>query len=185
MQLIRHFQIMARANRLMNHRLHKALSQLSLEDFHAPRVNFFPSLWQTANHILIVDWYYLDALEDGKLGRAAFADETPFATMADIYREQKRSDERLIAFCDRLKEGDLARTVNFDRGTAGILQDRIDLVLPHVFMHQTHHRGQLHAMLAGTAIAPPQLDEFLMATDARFRQDDLAELGWTEADLTP
>ena len=38
-------------------------------------------------------------------------------------------------------------------------------------------------MLSGTSIKPPQLDEFFMADDARFRSEDLAALGWTEADL--
>ena len=36
-------------------------------------------------------------------------------------------------------------------------------------------------MLAGTAVKPPQLDEFLMPSDARFRVDDMAALGWDEA----
>ena len=49
--------------------------------------------------------------------------------------------------------------------------------------HQVHHRGQAHAMLAGTAVQPPQLDEFLMASEAHLRKDDVAALGWTEGDL--
>ena len=31
-----------------------------------------------------------------------------------------------------------------------------------------------------TAVAPPQLDEFLMSSEAHLRQADLAALGWTE-----
>ena len=53
-------------------------------------------------------------------------------------------------------------------------------VLAHLFMHQTHHRGQVHAMLCGTPVKPPQLDEFLLASDARFRVEDLKALGWSE-----
>jgi hypothetical protein len=56
-------------------------------------------------------------------------------------------------------------------------------VLMHLFTHQIHHRGQVHAMLSGTGVAPPQLDEFLMPSESRFRVDDLAALGWTETDL--
>ena len=54
-------------------------------------------------------------------------------------------------------------------------------MLAHLFMHQTHHRGQVHAMLAGTAVKPPQLDEFLMPSDAEYRVADMRDLGWTEA----
>jgi uncharacterized damage-inducible protein DinB len=53
-------------------------------------------------------------------------------------------------------------------------------VVAHLLNHQVHHRGQAHAMLAGTAVAPPQLDEFLMSSEAHLRQADLAALGWTE-----
>ena len=38
-------------------------------------------------------------------------------------------------------------------------------------------------MLAGTAVAPPQLDELFCAGDAERRAADLAELGLTEADI--
>ena len=53
---------LAHANRLANRRLHAACLQLTPEEFMAPRTGFFPSLWATLNHILIVDWYYIAAL---------------------------------------------------------------------------------------------------------------------------
>jgi uncharacterized damage-inducible protein DinB len=54
-------------------------------------------------------------------------------------------------------------------------------VLLHLITHQVHHRGQVHAMLNGTVVKPPQLDEFVMPSDAKFRVDDMSELGWSEA----
>jgi uncharacterized damage-inducible protein DinB len=183
--LVRHLQIQARANRLMNHRLHQAMLQLAPDAFKAPRVSFFPSLWQTLNHILIVDWYYVDALEANGRGAAAFANETPYDTMAELAQAQAAVDARLMAYCDALQAQDLTTSVALDRGKKGILYDPVCRLLPHVFMHQTHHRGQAHAMLSGTHVKPPQLDEFFMATDAQFRTVELAQLGMTEADLTP
>jgi hypothetical protein len=50
-------------------------------------------------------------------------------------------------------------------------------VLAHLLQHDIHHRGQVHAMLAGSGVAPPQLDEFLLAQDAPLRAADLAALG--------
>ena len=52
--------------------------------------------------------------------------------------------------------------------------------MAHLFMHQTHHRGQAHAMLAGTAVKPPQLDDFIMLGDDKHRVADMAALGWAE-----
>lgn len=38
-------------------------------------------------------------------------------------------------------------------------------------------------MLAGTAVAPPQLDEFLMPSEAHLRTGEMRSLGWSEATL--
>jgi hypothetical protein len=38
-------------------------------------------------------------------------------------------------------------------------------------------------MLAGTVVKPPQLDEFLMPSEAHLRQADLEAVGWTEVSL--
>ena len=184
--LARHLLLMARANRLANHRLDTACLRLTHDEWIAPRTSFFPSIAATLNHILIVDWYYVDALQEGGRGTSVFADERPCASMALLADAQRRIDDRLIAFCAELHDAAaVARTVPFDRGSRGRPFDRIDRTLAHLFMHQTHHRGQVHAMLSGTSVKPPQLDEFLMATDAAFRSDDLAVVGMTEADLAP
>jgi hypothetical protein len=40
-------------------------------------------------------------------------------------------------------------------------------------------------MLAGTAVKPPQLDEFFLAGEAPLRAEELAALGLREADIWP
>lgn len=180
--LLEHFRNLARANRLANHRLHAACLQLTDAEFKAPRTSFFPSLWATLNHILIVDWYYIAALHREPDMRKAFASETPFDRMADLAEAQRVSDERLIAWCDAADEAPLDEQIEMDRGDH-VQRDLARHVLMHLLTHQIHHRGQAHAMLAGTRIKPPQLDEFVMPSDARFRVADLAALGWSEADL--
>ena len=61
--LSHHLATMAYNNAWSNHRLLTACSRLSHADFVAPRTSFFPSLKATLNHIVTVDWYYVDALE--------------------------------------------------------------------------------------------------------------------------
>jgi uncharacterized damage-inducible protein DinB len=182
MSEVAHFRLLARANRLANHRLHATCLQLTYAEFTAPRVSFFPSLWATLNHILIVDWYYIGALYREADMRKAFASETPFDRMAELAAAQVVADERLIAWCDAADDGALDAEVAMDRASF-VQRDRARHVLMHLLTHQIHHRGQAHAMLAGTRIAPPQLDEFLMPSESRFRVSDLATLGWTEAEL--
>jgi uncharacterized damage-inducible protein DinB len=57
----------------------------------------------------------------------------------------------------------------------------VQACLAHLFVHQIHQRGQADAMLSGTPVAPPQLDEFFLAEDAPLRAADLAALGLSEA----
>src|SRR5512141_1185092 len=133
--LARHFATEAYNNAWANHRLLEACGRLSHADFAAPRTGFFPSIKATLNHILTVDWFYLDALERSRAGR-----------------------ERSV-------------------------RDSIRRILAHLFQHQIHHRGQAHAMLAGTAAKPPQLDEFYCAGDAPLRAQDFAALGFSESAL--
>ena len=179
---LRVFRKLARNNRLANFRLHQACLQLSQEAFVARRASFFPTLRATLNHIYIVDRFYIDALRGGTLGLAAFVEEEPFPAMQALQGAQTELDETLIVFVDGLDEDGLAAIVNIHRG-ARIQQDRCDDVLSHLFQHQTHHRGQAHAMLSGTAIKPPQLDEFIVGDDAKARKEEMDALGWTEDDL--
>lgn len=176
------YRVQARANRLANHRLHGAMAGLAPAEFHAPRVGFFPSLAATLNHILAVDEYYIGALHgDAGLVRhyRAFA---PAPTLAELAERQRASDERLIAWCETLTDPGCAAMVDMDRGDH-VQRDLAAHVLAHLFMHQTHHRGQVHAMLSSTAVAPPQLDEFLMPSDAKLRVADMAALGWSEDEV--
>jgi len=180
MTLAGQLRIQAHANHLANHRLHAAMAALDPAAFHAPRTGFFPSLAGTLNHILEVDQYYVGALH-GDAGLAGhWSRFVPDATLPALVARQQASDERLILFCAALDEAGCERVVDMPRGTGRVQRDRAAHVLAHLFMHQTHHRGQLHAMLSGTAVAPPQLDEFLMPSDAQFRRADMAALGWVE-----
>src|SRR5271169_1124771 len=100
---------MARNNAWSNLRLHSACGQLIDADIWAPRTSFFPSIGATLNHILIVDWYYLDALTSGGRGRAAYADQTPYRAIGDLATAQIASDRVLTNFCAALSDTDMTR----------------------------------------------------------------------------
>lgn len=181
MTVLSYFRAQAHNNAWANHRLLKACATLSPEALNAPRQSFFPSIIQTLNHILTVDWFYLSALEGACVGYAAFEPEIPFPAFTDLDREQQDTDRRLIAFCKDLTDHRLGQLVNLLRPD-GVQKERADRVLLHLFQHQIHHRGQIHAMLSGTDAAPPQLDEFFLADpkEQALRQPDFEALGFTE-----
>lgn len=181
MNIAAYFRAQAFNNAWANHRLLTACGRLTREQLPAPRTGFFPSIIHTLNHILTVDWFYVSALEGTGIGRAAFEPEIPFPVLSDLEREQRAVDRRLIAICEDATEADLAHTVDLDRAN-WTQTERKDRVLLHLFQHQIHHRGQVHAMLSGTAVPPPQLDEFFLGHEREqaLRAADMAALGFDE-----
>ena len=174
---------MAQNNAWANYRVYTTLSGMSDDDFAAARPGFLGSLKATLNHIHQVDLYYLDALENGGLGRTVYlADE--FAAVSDLAAAQRQCDARLIDLCVALRPDQLDETRQTERKD-GTCNERVGALLPHLFQHQIHHRGQVHGLLSQTDVAPPQLDEFYMAWDwdADRRAPDFAELGWDEAQI--
>ncbi len=177
MDLPAYLRIQAHANALSNQRLGLALQALDADAWAAPRSSFFPSLARTLNHILAVDHYYVGALRGDARLREAYADFQPCASADEWQRRQRASDLRLVAFCEHV---DPEAWVEMPRADH-VQRDRAGHVLAHLFNHQTHHRGQVHAMLAGTTVAPPQLDEFMMPSEAHLRAADMLAFGWDEA----
>jgi uncharacterized damage-inducible protein DinB len=186
--LTHHFITMAYNNAWANQRLLAACAQLAQEDFTAPRTSFFPSLKATLNHNLTVDWYYVDTLERFVHGQTVnsepmrfFEPEEPFALCSELHAAQRAVDHRLIEVCKALTEAQLESPVAIQR-SKGVLHETVTRLLAHLFQHQIHHRGQAHAMLAGTHVKPPQLDEFFCAQDAQVHAlPELAALGYSGA----
>src|SRR4029077_10976320 len=112
------FRTMAYNNAWANHRVLTACAALSPEEFVAKRAGFFPSLRATLNHILIIDHFYVDAMEGGTLGPAAWANQEPCGTVAALREAQAAVDRRLLAVVERLDGTGLDRIVLIHRGTS-------------------------------------------------------------------
>jgi uncharacterized damage-inducible protein DinB len=165
---------LARNNAWANHRLHKACAQLSTGSLQMQRTSYFPTILLTLNHILLVDWYYVDALVKGGRGRTIFSgDDERFRSLAPLTQAQREVDRKLI---EHVESASLEEDVHIERRDH-VQVESASLVLLHLFEHQIHHRGQVHAMLAGTTVAPPQLDEFFLKDELPLRKQDLLELG--------
>ena len=176
------YRSMAYNNAWANHRLLNACALLSQDEFTEPRTGFFGSIRATLNHNLIIDRFYVDAMEGGARGPSAGSDSEPRATVRVLQIEQRKVDRRLIAMAENTKPTELGRLVEIHREDR-VQRERFDRLLLHLFQHQIHHRGQAHAMMSGTSVSPPQLDEFFSAEEAHLRAQEFADLGWTEAQV--
>lgn len=169
------FRDMATNNAWANERLYAACAQLTAEELAAPRTGFFPSIVRTLAHIAVVDDYYLDGLERGGRGRAIFDGIPALEASFDATRAlQRTADERLVALLRAADDATLERAVTLAR-REGPQEDRAGDILLHLFQHQVHHRGQVHAMLSGTRVAPPALDEFFLRAERPIALAELAQ----------
>jgi uncharacterized damage-inducible protein DinB len=181
MSLRDHLVHMARNNAWSNVRLYGACRALDHEALTARRTSFFPSILATLQHIWIVDEYYVDGLEEAGRGAAVWADVGRHADIESLWAAQQAVDRRLVALCERGEgDADLDRPITLQRRVGPKIDAARD-ILAHLFVHQIHHRGQVHAMLSGTTIAPPQLDEYFLADERPIAEKELAEAWITTA----
>lgn len=168
---------MAKHARLANRRLDLACCALAPGDWEAARTSFFPSLKETMIHLLNADRFYIDAFRGDKPAPAAAGGRR---TASEFSIERAMVDEWIVSFTEDLTAADLEARVAIPWPDKTLSETLADALL-HVFLHGQHHRGQIHAMLAGSSVAPPQIDEFTLAGDEDARAADLAALGWSEA----
>lgn len=152
-----HFRTMAAYNRWANRRLFDAAAQLSDADYRADRGVFFRSLHGTLNHILVTDKIWMRRLT-GRGEAPESLDAILFERLADLTVAREEEDERISSFTGRLDNAALSQKVTY-RNTKGMeFSNLLSELLAHLFNHQTHHRGQAHAVLTGLGQEAPPLD---------------------------
>jgi uncharacterized damage-inducible protein DinB len=153
-----HFQRMAAYNRWANERLYEAAGKLSPAALAEKRSGFFPSILKTLNHILVADTIWIGRLDGtGHPGITAL-DQILHTDFAALKAARRATDDRIITFVNGLAPAQLAEDLVYRNMAGEPMTTPVDQVLAHVFNHQTHHRGQAHAMLSSTDVAPPSID---------------------------
>lgn len=150
-----HFRMMAAYNTWANRRLFDAAGELSGADYRADLGAFFGSVEGTLNHLLVADSIWM-ARFAGEAPPPWPLDARPHAELAALRSARAALDARIEAHAAALGEAEIGGELVY-RNTAGkaFRQPRAQ-VLAHFFNHQTHHRGQVHALLTRlTGDAPP------------------------------
>ena len=155
-----HFSMFAAYNRWANERLFEAAAKLAEADYRANRGAFFGSLHGTLNHLLVGDRIWMRRFTG--VGPVQMQlDEILFDDLGSLAGERRDEDERIIAYIEGLREADLATPFTYRTivNPTDITQP-LAPALAHFFNHQTHHRGQAHALITITAgnTAMPSLD---------------------------
>ncbi|HEY8065939.1 MAG TPA: DinB family protein [Methylosinus sp.] len=157
-------QKMARYNAWQNESLYAAADTLSDQARRADRGAFFKSIHGTLNHLLWADTMWMSRIASGPNPNIPLADSVSFrADWTALKEERAAMDVQLIAWADALDEAALDGDFSWYSGAkqTDIVKPR-RLVVVHIFNHQTHHRGQAHALLTAAGARPQDTDLIFM-----------------------
>jgi uncharacterized damage-inducible protein DinB len=146
--LAKQAQTMAAYNTWMNDKVYAVCAELSDEERKRDRRSFFPSIHATLNHLLLADrvWF-------GRFSGAPFAvkslDQELYADFAELHAARGTLDRAIEEWAGRLTDERLAEKFRYT-SIVNPAPREYDywLLVTHFFNHQTHHRGQVTALLA-------------------------------------
>ena len=158
-----HFQVFARYNAWANHRLYGAVAKLPEAAVVKQRpAAFFGSILGTLNHILVADRIWMGRVERMDVSDLKL-DGLLYEELESLKRARLEEDRRIMIFVDRMSSRDYQRTMGYKNTKGESHSATLGQIFAHLFNHQTHHRGQVHALLSEAAgsdpgAAPPPLD---------------------------
>lgn len=151
---------MAAYNSEMNRRTYAAADTLPDAERRADRGAFFGGIHATLSHLVWGDQVWmsrLDGWERPAVGIPGSA--TLHADWEELSAVRRGLDARIEAWAARLTQEALEEELAWFSASAG--RERRDprwLAITHVFNHQTHHRGQVHALLTRAGVRTRDTD---------------------------
>jgi uncharacterized damage-inducible protein DinB len=160
-----HFVMMANYNEWANARLFRAAGTLKEALYRKDVGAYFRSLHGTLNHLLVADRIWMRRLtgtgeHPEKLNAILFED------LPSLHVARVAEDNRIIAFVQSLDEPAFEEMLDYRTLNRTPQRQRRREILAHLFNHETHHRGQAHAILTVLGVAEPEpLDLLIMQRD--------------------
>jgi uncharacterized damage-inducible protein DinB len=157
-----YFSMLARYNQWANGRLYRMAAELPDEAYRRPVGAYFGSLNGTLNHLLTADSIWMHRLT-GTGDHPAHLDAILFADLAQLQTAREAEDRRIIGYVEGLRDTDIEASWDYQTLNGTAFSQPLRDILAHLFNHQTHHRGQSHAILTALGVAEPApLDLLLM-----------------------
>ncbi|MDQ2088999.1 DinB family protein [Marimonas arenosa] len=139
---------MARYNAWQNRQMKVAVEPLPSAALTEDRGAFFGSILGTLNHLLWGDATWMARFDGGEKPAGGIPESTDLMpSLSEWAVARFRIDARILHWAESLRAVDLAGDLRWYSGAVGAEVARpMALCITHMFNHQTHHRGQLHAM---------------------------------------
>lgn len=174
MQWSDHYRRYARYNTWINQSLLDASLSLSQAEQNKDQQLFFHSLTGSWNHILVGDLLWLNRLAmifpmiDDAIGnwpKPTKLDQILYPDLAELAPARQQLDELIMQWCDVLRESDSEDRLQYHNSRGEIQVRPLPDILQHLFNHQTHHRGQITALLSQLGVDYGATDFILMPGD--------------------
>ena len=151
------YPMFAGYNAWCNERLYAAASRLSDADYRADRGAFFKSVHGTLNHLLVGDRIWMHRFTgEGELPKSL--DAILYDDFAALRAARRAEDAAISRYVECLSDADFAGSIRYRTFVnPATIEQQLAPALDHFFNHQTHHRGQAHALLSaviGNAATP-------------------------------
>jgi uncharacterized damage-inducible protein DinB len=155
---------MAEYNAEMNRRLYGAAARLSDAERREPRGAFWGTIHGTLNHLLWGDQQWMSRFDNWPKPTVAIKESAGlFDDFAALHETRERSDADISRWAAKVDDAWIAEDLVWFSGAAGReMRAPKQLLITHFFNHQTHHRGQVHAMLTAAGQETGDTDLFLL-----------------------
>lgn len=153
-------------NAWANARVYDAVELLSEDDYHADLGAFFGSLRGTLNHLLTGDYVWMHRFT-GEGPAPTKLDMIHFDDLAPLRQAREVEDARIKTYVEGLDEAALTRPLTYRTiSKPAEISQPLAEGLMNFFNHQTHHRGQAHALLTRLTGDVPSLDLVLFQRES-------------------
>ena len=154
-------QTMAAYNGALNQAVYAAAARLSDTARREDRGAFWHSIHGTLSHLVWADQMWMSRFDGWEKPETGMRDSDGYvADFGAMHTVRSTMDARLAEWAERVGQHWLDQEMRWFSGAAqqDVVRPRA-LVVMHLFNHQTHHRGQAHAMItaAGEQTGPTDL----------------------------
>jgi len=157
-------QIMARYNAEMNRRVYHAAGELNAAERRESKGAYWGSIQGTLNHLLWADHMWMSRFDGWPKPTVGIKESAAIiADFAALHSARVEADAMIARWASHVSQTWLDQDLVWFSGAAGreLCKPR-QLLVAHFFNHQTHHRGQVHALLSAAGRDTGDTDLFLV-----------------------
>jgi uncharacterized damage-inducible protein DinB len=150
------FKLLAKYNKTTNELMNNIIRDLSEEEWNRNFPTFFKSIHELCSHIYVSDIKCLkrfkglrdfDIHSRNIIKKDYDFSEIFFSNINEYIILRTELDNIIIEFVNGIKDSDFGKTLKFTDSKDNSIERKMEVLLIHVFNHETHHRGMISLLL--------------------------------------